>query len=65
MTRGPVRDAPELLAWDEGEEVSARVLSKMAYRAEPEGVLWLIRNAEMSRASSSLSWKFGIVAVIA
>jgi TrmH family RNA methyltransferase len=31
--------APELLAWDEGEEVSARVLAKMAYRAEPEGVL--------------------------
>src|SRR5207248_555453 len=29
----------ELLAWDEGEEVSARVLAKMAYRAEPEGVL--------------------------
>jgi TrmH family RNA methyltransferase len=34
--------APELLAWDEGEEVSARVLSKMAYRAEPEGVLAIV-----------------------
>ncbi|MDX6476942.1 MAG: methyltransferase, TrmH family [Gaiellaceae bacterium] len=34
--------APELLAWDEGEEVSARVLAKMAYRAEPEGVLALV-----------------------
>ena len=34
--------APELLSWDEGEEVSARVLAKMAYRAEPEGVLAVI-----------------------
>ncbi|HEX4677719.1 MAG TPA: RNA methyltransferase [Gaiellaceae bacterium] len=34
--------APELLPWDEGEEVSARVLSKMAYRAEPEGVLAIV-----------------------
>lgn len=34
--------APELLAWDEGEEVSARVLEKMAYRAEPEGVLAIV-----------------------
>jgi TrmH family RNA methyltransferase len=34
--------APELLAWDEGEEVSARVLAKMAYRAEPEGVLAVV-----------------------
>ncbi|HEV7640352.1 MAG TPA: RNA methyltransferase [Gaiellaceae bacterium] len=34
--------APELLAWDEGEEVSARVLAKMAYRAEPEGVLAIV-----------------------
>jgi TrmH family RNA methyltransferase len=34
--------APELLAWGEGEEVSARVLSKMAYRAEPEGVLAIV-----------------------
>ena len=34
-------DAPELLpAWAHGgEEVSARVLAKMSYRAEPEGVL--------------------------
>jgi TrmH family RNA methyltransferase len=31
--------APRLLAWDEGEEVSERVLAKMAYRAEPEGVV--------------------------
>lgn len=34
--------APELLAWDEGEEVSARVLAKMAYRAEPEGVIAVV-----------------------
>jgi TrmH family RNA methyltransferase len=34
--------APELLAWDEGEEVSARVLARMAYRAEPEGVLAIV-----------------------
>jgi TrmH family RNA methyltransferase len=34
--------APELLAWDVGEEVSARVLAKMAYRAEPEGVLAVV-----------------------
>jgi TrmH family RNA methyltransferase len=34
--------APELMAWDEGEEVSARVLAKMAYRAEPEGVLAIV-----------------------
>jgi len=34
--------APELLAWDEGEEVSARVLAKMAYRADPEGVLAVV-----------------------
>jgi RNA methyltransferase, TrmH family len=33
--------APELLAWDDpdAEDVSARVLAKMAYRTEPEGVL--------------------------
>jgi TrmH family RNA methyltransferase len=34
--------APELLQWHEGEEVSARVLAKMAYRAEPEGVLAVV-----------------------
>jgi RNA methyltransferase, TrmH family len=38
--------APELLAWDEGEEVSARVLAKMAYRAEPEGVLAVVEIPE-------------------
>ena len=34
--------APELVAWDEGEEVSARVLARMAYRAEPQGVLAVV-----------------------
>ena len=38
--------APELLAWDEGEEVSARVLAKMSYRATPEGVLAIVRTPE-------------------
>ncbi len=31
--------APELIEWASGEEVSAKVLAKMAYRAEPEGVI--------------------------
>jgi RNA methyltransferase, TrmH family len=31
--------APELIEWAEGEAVSERVLAKMAYRAEPEGVI--------------------------
>jgi TrmH family RNA methyltransferase len=35
--------APELLAWPEGEPVSARVLAKMAYRAKPEGVLAVVQ----------------------
>jgi TrmH family RNA methyltransferase len=35
--------APELVAWDEGEEVSAQVLARMAYRAEPEGVLAVVQ----------------------
>ena len=34
--------APELIAWDDGDEVSVRVLEKMAYRAEPEGVLAVV-----------------------
>jgi len=34
--------APTLLAWDEGEEVDERVLRKMSYRAEPEGVLAVV-----------------------
>jgi RNA methyltransferase, TrmH family len=34
--------APELVAWPDGEEVSPRVLAKMAYRAQPEGVLAVV-----------------------
>ena len=34
--------APSLLLWDEGEEVDERVLRKMSYRAEPEGVLAIV-----------------------
>jgi TrmH family RNA methyltransferase len=34
--------APALLEWPDGEEVSERVLAKMAYRAEPEGVLAVV-----------------------
>ena len=34
--------APALLDWGEGETVSERVLAKMAYRAEPEGVLAVV-----------------------
>ncbi len=34
--------APRLIAWDEGEEVDERVLRKMSYRAEPEGVLAVV-----------------------
>ena len=34
--------APSLLDWPEGEEVSERVLAKMTYRTEPEGVLAIV-----------------------
>jgi TrmH family RNA methyltransferase len=34
--------APALHEWDEGEPVSERVLAKMAYRAEPEGVIAVV-----------------------
>jgi TrmH family RNA methyltransferase len=34
--------APSLLVWDEGEPVSERVLAKLAYRAEPEGVIAVV-----------------------
>jgi TrmH family RNA methyltransferase len=33
---------PELIDWVGGEEVSAAVLRKMAYRAEPEGVIAVV-----------------------
>src|SRR3954468_16366435 len=34
--------APSLIDWPGGEEVSERVLAKMAYRTEPEGVLAVV-----------------------
>ena len=34
--------APALLEWDDGEPVSERVLAKLAYRAEPEGVVAVV-----------------------
>lgn len=34
--------APSLLEWPEGEEVSERVLARMSYRAEPEGVIAVV-----------------------
>ena len=34
--------APKLIDWDEGEEVDERVLRKLSYRAEPEGVLAVV-----------------------
>jgi len=34
--------APEMLEWDGGEAVSGRVLAKMAYRGEPEGVIAVV-----------------------
>ncbi len=34
--------APALLDWSEGEEVAERVLARMSYRAEPEGVLAVV-----------------------
>ena len=38
--------APSLIDWPGGEEVSERVLAKMAYRAEPEGVLAVVEAPE-------------------
>ncbi|HEY2777511.1 MAG TPA: RNA methyltransferase [Gaiellaceae bacterium] len=35
--------APALLAWDDGEEVDERVLRKMSYRDEPEGVIAVVK----------------------
>ena len=40
--------APALLAWDEGEEVDERVLRKMSYRQEPEGVLAVVEIPQRS-----------------
>jgi TrmH family RNA methyltransferase len=34
--------APSLIDWDEGEEVDERVLRKLSYRDEPEGVIAVV-----------------------
>jgi RNA methyltransferase, TrmH family len=39
LTLRAVYHAPALLDWDEGEEVDERVLRRMSYRTDPEGVL--------------------------
>jgi RNA methyltransferase, TrmH family len=46
--------APGLLDWPDGEEVSERVLARMAYRAEPEGVLAVVEapRRELPRGGS-------------
>jgi TrmH family RNA methyltransferase len=46
--------APELLDWPDAEPVSKRVLQRMAYRAEPEGVLAVVEapRRELPRAGS-------------
>jgi len=54
--------APKLIAWDEGEEVDERVLRKMSYRAEPEGVLAVVEipQRELPAASTLLLVAVGI-----
>jgi TrmH family RNA methyltransferase len=47
--------APSLLDWDEGEEVDERVLRKMSYRDEPEGVVAVVeipqRETDLARTT--------------
>jgi len=38
--------SPALVEWPDGEAVSERVLAKMAYRAEPEGVIAVVEAPE-------------------
>ena len=38
--------APALIDWDDGEEVDERVLRKMSYRDEPEGVIAVVEIPE-------------------
>ncbi|HZU20627.1 MAG TPA: TrmH family RNA methyltransferase [Gaiellaceae bacterium] len=45
--------APSLIDWDEGEEVDERVLRKMSYRAEPEGVLAIVETPHRSLPEQS------------
>jgi TrmH family RNA methyltransferase len=54
--------APALIEWPGGEEVSERVLAKMAYRAEPEGVLAVVETPvrELPRGGSMYLVAVGI-----
>src|SRR5205823_8558919 len=54
--------APELIEWPHGDEVSERVLRKMSYRAEPEGVLAVVEipQRELPRDASLLLVAVGI-----
>jgi TrmH family RNA methyltransferase len=52
--------APGLLEWPDGEEVSERVLAKMTYRTEPEGVLAVV---EVPRRELPPSGSLYLVAV--
>jgi TrmH family RNA methyltransferase len=45
--------APSLLHWDEGEEVDERVLRKLSYRAEPEGVLAVVEIPQRTLPANS------------
>lgn len=54
--------APALLEWPDGEAVSERVLEKMAYRAEPEGVVAIVEapQRELPRGGSLYLVSVGI-----
>ncbi|MGN6798674.1 MAG: TrmH family RNA methyltransferase [Gaiellaceae bacterium] len=45
--------APALIAWDDGEEVDERVLRKMSYRDEPEGVIAVVEIPQRSLPDDS------------
>jgi TrmH family RNA methyltransferase len=54
--------APSLLEWDEGRPVTERVLAKLAYRSEPEGVLAVVEapRRELPRDGTLLLVAVGI-----
>jgi TrmH family RNA methyltransferase len=54
--------APALLEWPDGQEVSDRVLGKMAYRADPEGVIAIVEapQPELPRGGSLYLVSVGI-----
>ena len=43
LTIAAIYFAPTLIDWDEGEEVDERVLRKMSYRDEPDGVIAVVQ----------------------